>query len=171
MIIAYYFKMSNKKSNFIKYFIIFIEQFQSHYNHQRSFNASTGKKYRSELCFSNENTLASKELKAFIDSGYALTEEEQSLFEKWNRIVKRAKTHHYKEEEQTGWNDDYNYGLFQIDDEINIKIDSGYVKNGKPIMINLDGELNNYIKDFKTALNDYYKNNLTDELFKYQFLK
>lgn len=143
----------------------------SHYNHQRSFNASTGKKYRSELCFSNENTIASKELKAFIDKGYVLTEEEQSLFERWNRIVKRAKTHPYKEEEQTGWNDDYNYGLFQIDDEINIKIDSGYVKNGKPIMINLDGELNNYIKDFKTALNDYYKNNLTDELFKYQFLK
>ena len=144
----------------------------THYNHQRSFTASTGKEYRTELCFSNENTLASKELKAFIDSGYALTEEEQSLFEQWNRIVKRAKQKtEYKEREGVEWNDNYNYGLFQIDQEINISVSSTNPLTGKEKKLPLDGELNNMIKDFKKQLKNYYLNNLTDMLFKYQFLK
>lgn len=143
----------------------------THYNHQRSFNALNGTKYRSQLCFSNENTIASKEMQAFINKGYKLTEEEQKLFRKWKSILNRAKAHPYKENEKTGYNEDFNYGLFQIDEEINIKVESGYYKNGKPEMIRLDGELHNYIQDFKTMLKEYYKNNLVETLFKYEFLK
>ena len=144
----------------------------THYNHQRSFTASTGKEYRTQLCFSNKDTLASKELKAFIDSGYLLTEEEKKLFEQWNRIVQRAKQKtEYKEREGVKWNDNYNYGLFQIEQEINISVPSINPLTGKEKKLPLDGELNNMIKDFKKQLKNYYLNNLTDILFKYQFLK
>ena len=47
MIIAYYFKMSNKKYNFVKYFIIFIQQFQAHTIPMRS--VSFG--FTEEICF------------------------------------------------------------------------------------------------------------------------
>ena len=77
----------------------------------------------------------------------------------------------YKEREGVEWNDNYNYGLFQIDQEINISVSSTNPLTGKEKKLPLDGELNNMIKDFKKQLKNYYLNNLTDMLFKYQFLK
>lgn len=139
----------------------------THYSHMRSFKGSDGHFYRNELCFDNldeKTTLARETLDKFIANGYDLSDEEKTLFEKWNAILEKV-------HETDEYNSDFTYGLYQIDEEINIKIQKGVKKDGSPIMVIKYGDLNNLIKELKGMVKSYYLNNLVDTLFEYEFLK
>lgn len=136
-------------------------------NHCRSLHGSDGRFYRNELCFDNldgKTTLARQKLDEFIANGYELSGEEAALFEKWDTILKKI-------HETDEYNSEYTYGLYQIDEEINVKIQQGVKKDGTPNMVTKYGDLNNLIKDLKGMVKDYYLNNLVDTLFEYEFLK
>lgn len=136
-------------------------------NHCRSLNGSDGRFYKNELCFDNldgKTTLARQKLNEFIADGYELSDEEKALFEKWDSILEKAK-------ETDEYNPGFIYGLYQIDEEINIKIQQGFTNDGKPKMVWKYGDLNNLIKDLKAMVKSYYLNNLVDTLFEYEFLK
>ena len=77
----------------------------------------------------------------------------------------------YNKETGEGYNPDFKYGLYQIDEEVNYKIESSPDKNGKTRMVFADGDLNNMIKAFKKKVRTYYINNLVDVLYEYEFLK
>ena len=97
----------------------------------------------------------------------------------WNTIITRVKTKYqngkykypYNEQLKQGYNPKFKYGLYQIDEEINYKIEGPLDRNGKPTMIYNDGDLNNLIKSFKNRLKKYYKDNLVNTLFEYELLK
>lgn len=136
-------------------------------NHCRSLHGSDGRFYRNELCFDNLDgkiTLARQKLEEFIANGYELSDEENDLFDKWNEILKKVKV-------ADEYNPEFTYGLYQIDEEINIKIQQGVKKDGSPNMVTKYGDLNNLIKDLKGMVKNYYLNNLVDTLFEYEFLK
>lgn len=136
-------------------------------NHCRSMCGSDGRFYKNELCFDNldgKTTLASQKLDELISGGYALTEAEQALFHKWEDILSKiAVTEEYRP--------CFTYGLYQIDQEINIKIQQGVKKDGSPNMVTKYGDLNNLIKDLKGMVKAYYLTDLVDTLFEYEFLK
>ena len=139
----------------------------THYSHMRSLHGSDGRFYRNELCFDNldgKTTLARKKLEEFIANGYELSDEERALFDKWGAILQKV---HDADE----YNPEFTYGLYQIDEEINIKVQQGVKKDGTPNMVTKYGDLNNLIKDLKGMLKNYYLNNLVDTLFEYEFLK
>lgn len=141
----------------------------THYAHMRSLNGSDGRFYRNELCFDNldgKTTLASEKLNEFIANGYELSDEEKALFAKWNDILT-----YIEQNCQDEYKPLYTYGLYQIDEEINVKIQQGVKADGTPKMVQKYGDLNNLIKDMKTMVKDYYLNNLVDTLFEYEFLK
>lgn len=148
----------------------------THYAHMRSLDGSDGRFYRNELCFDNldgKTTLARQKLEEFIADGYVLTAEERSVFSKWEEILQRIKN----QVTMNGWteyNPKYTYGLYQIDEEINIKTQSTqepWKKDGSPNMVIRDGDLNDKIKSLKGMLKTYYIDNLADTLFEYEFLK
>ncbi len=136
----------------------------SHYPHLRSLYGSRDKRlYKNELCFDGD-TLAKKTMQDFIDKGYKLSDTEKDLLNEFNEILEFVKT---TEEYQA----DFKYGLYQIDEEINIKIEQGVNANGEPKMAFKYGDLNNQIKAFKVKIKEYYKEQLVDVLFEYEFLK
>lgn len=141
----------------------------THYSHMRSLDGSDGRFYRNELCFDDldgKMTLARTALDKFIASGYELTEEEEALFGKWHQIldyVRRNCANEYVPR--------YAYGLYQIDEEINVKVEQGMKSDGSPNMVRKYGDLNNLIKDMKVMVKRYYLDNLVDTLFEYEFLK
>ena len=114
-----------------------------------------------------------------ITDGYKLTKEEEELFEDWKGIITRVRQkfsdgtyrYPYNKEKGTGYNPEFKYGLFQIDEEVNYKIESAPDRRGKTHMVRADGDLNNMIKAFKAKVKKYYINNIVDTLFKYEFLK
>ena len=136
-------------------------------NHCRSFIGSDGRFYKNELCFDNldgKKTLAREKLNEFITKGYKLSDEEQAMFDKWKAIMEKVhETDEYKPV--------FNYGLYQIEEEINIKVQQGVKKDGSPNMVTKYGDLNNLIKDLKNMVKNYYLDNLVDTLFEYEFLK
>lgn len=136
-------------------------------NHCRSMWGSDGRFYKNELCFDSldrKTTLAQEKLDGFIHSGYELSKEEQSLFGKWNEILSKASA-------TDEYNSEFTYNLYQIDNEINIKVQQGFNKDGSPHMVTKYGDLNNLIKDMKGMVKAYYLNNLVGTLFEYEFLK
>ena len=136
----------------------------SHYPHMRSLNGSDKRLYKNELCFDG-NTLAKKEWMDFVKSGYKESEEEIVLFEKMKELLKMIRR--CAEE----YNKDFSYGLFQIDEEINVKIETGQKSDGTPKFDYKYGDLNNLIKEIESLSREYYRNNLEDILFQYEFLK
>ena len=150
----------------------------THYSHMRSLNGSDGRLYMNELCFDGD-TLAARKLQAFKDAGYQMTREEEELFADWNNILKRVSQkftdgsyrYPYNKETGEGYNPDFKYGLFQIDEEVNYKIETAPDKSGKTRMVYADGDLNNMLKAFKKKVREYYINNLVDTLYEYEFLK
>lgn len=135
----------------------------SHYPHLRSLKGSDDRLYINELCFDG-NTLASQTMQDFISKGYKLTDTEKELLEEFNEILKIVKT-------TDEYNSEFRYGLYQIDEEINIKIQQGTNANGEPKMAFKYGDLNNAIKALKLKVKEYYKENLVDILFEYELLK
>lgn len=151
----------------------------THYAHMRSLNGSDGRLYLNQLCFDGKDTLASRTLKQMIADGYKLTKEEEELFEDWKTILSRVRQkfsdgtyrYPYDKEKGTGYNPEFKYGLFQIDEEVNYKIESAPDRRGKTHMVRADGDLNNMIKAFKAKVKKYYINNIVGTLFEYEFLK
>ena len=136
----------------------------THHSHIRSLYGSDRKIYINQLCFDGD-TLAKEKMEYFIRKGYKLSEEEKTLQKKMNRILSMIK------ECKDEYNPKFKYGLYQIDEEINIKIQVGTKADGKPKMDFKYGDLNNLIKEIKPLVKEYYINNLVETLFKYDFLK
>lgn len=86
------------------------------------------------------------------------------MFDKWDAILEKV-------HETDEYNPAFTYGLYQIDEEINIKVQQGVKKDGSPNMVTKYGDLNNLIKDLKGMVKAYYLGNLVDTLFEYEFLK
>lgn len=151
----------------------------THYGHIRSLDGSDGRKYINQLCFDGDDTLASKTLADFVSKGYTLSQEEEYLFADWQAIIMRVRQQYtdgtyrypYNAADKTGYNPEYKYGLYQIDEEVNYKEDGPLDKNGKAKQVFHDGDLNNMLKAFKAKVKNYYINNLVDTLFEYEFLK
>ena len=97
---------------------------------------------------------------------YVFTDEDKSLCDKMDEILNFIKKECIDE-----YNPDYTYGLYQIDEEINIKIKIGTKSDGTDKIDYKYGDLNNMIKEMKNLVKQYYLNNLVDTMFEYQFLK
>ena len=139
----------------------------THYAHMRSLHGSDGRFYRNELCFDNidgKTTIARDKLNELIKAGFVMNDDEKALMTKWNEVLEKVK--HTDE-----YNPEFTYGLYQIDEEINVKIQQGTKRDGTPNMVIKYGDLNNLIKELKQMVKEYYLKYLVDTLFEYEFLK
>jgi hypothetical protein len=141
-------------------------------NKCRSFQGSDGRFYRNELCFHGEDTLASRAMKDFEISGlYGLDSTEKALMGYWKDVLREAaNTDEYKETiKQYGHT---KYGLWQIMEEINLKVPSGQKNRyGKDIMKRKYPSLNTEIDKLKNALKKYYELDIIPRLFYYELIK
>ena len=137
----------------------------SHYPHMRSLHGSDGRLYLNQLCFDG-NTLAKQRMDEFIAREYRLTDDEQVLWRKMQALLAKIKAECLDE-----YHPEFLYGLYQIDEEINIKIPVGTKADGTPKMDWKYGDLNNMIKDIKALAKQYYLKYLVSTLFEYEFLK
>lgn len=87
------------------------------------------------------------------------------LYNQWIKILNEArKTVEFKKH--------YSYGLYQIEKDINVKVDSGTRnKKREPIMVHKYPDLNSEISNLKDMLNNYYDDNIHEKLLKYELLK
>lgn len=140
-------------------------------NKCRSLKGSDKKYYVNELCLDGEKTIAQKTLKELIKEGYTLNEQEETLLKYWNDVLYEArKTSEYKEIMKS--NPKCTFGLWQIKEELNIKIDSGRVnKTGTPIMTQKYPPLNSEITKLENELKKYYSEELLPRIFQYQLIK
>ena len=89
-----------------------------------------------------------------------ITEEEKTLLELWQKIIEEAK-------QTANYNPQYNYGLYQIKDELNtehIDTDTGDTAPDYP-------KLNGNIETLAEHVKDYYNKEIVPTLFEYEFLK
>ena len=126
-------------------------------NHMREFVGSDGRHYKNQLCLDTTNgeTLASQKIKDMKK-----TEEEKTLLVLWQKIIDEAK-------QTANYNPQYNYGLYQIKDELNtehIDPDAGDSAPDYP-------KLNGNIETLAEHVKDYYNNEIVPTLFEYEFLK
>lgn len=140
-------------------------------NKCRSLMGSDGRYYSNELCFFDDDTIASKKLQEFIDNGILLDIKEKKLIKYWRDVLLEAEsTDEYIAEIET--HDKCKYGLWQISDEINLKKESGrFTKTGDPIMEYKYTALNSEISKLNTALKNYYNEEIMPLLFKYELIK
>ena len=88
------------------------------------------------------------------------TEEEKTLLVLWQKIIEEAK-------QTANYNPQYNYGLYQIKDELNtehIDPDTGDSVPDYP-------KLNGNIETLAEHVKDYYNKDIVPTLFEYEFLK
>lgn len=140
-------------------------------NKCRSILGSDGRFYKNELCLDGNDTLAQKSLNEFIQNGCKLLEIEERLLKYWNDVVFETKrTGEYKNIIKKHSN--IRFGLWQIKEDINIKIDSGRKnRNGSPILVFKYTNLNTAIKTLETTLKLYYEEYIIPLLFKYELIK
>ena len=114
---------------------------------------------RNEVCL-GQNTRADD---LFTD--LKLTNEDLAMYNQWIKILNIAKS-------KTEFVDNYTYGLYQIENDINVKVESGsYNKKREPIMVHKYSDLNSEISNLKEMLKVYYTNNIHDKLLTYELLK
>ncbi len=114
---------------------------------------------RNEMCL-GQNTRADK-----IFEKFKLTNQDMELYRQWIKILNIAKS-------KAEFNNNYTYGLYQIEHDINIKIDSGSVnKKREPIYVRKYPELNSEISNLKEKLKQYYLDNIQNQLLHYELLK
>ena len=140
-------------------------------NRCRSFYGSDKRSYSNELCL-EKSTVSFNRLQEIIKIS-PLTEEEVALINGYNDIVseiskKDKATDKYFYEE---YNPSYKYGIFQIDVEINVTDIIGYDNQGKEIIGPKYGDLHNLLSSFKKKTQNYYNNNIVNDLIKYELLK
>jgi len=140
-------------------------------NKCRSLKGSDKKYYVNELCFDGEKTLAKKALRDYEKNGFPLDDQEKNLLKYWEDVLYEArKTTEYQEIMKN--NPKCTFGLWQIKEEINIRIDSGRVsKTGKPIMTQKYPPLNSEITKLENELKKYYSQELLPKVFSYQLIK
>ena len=126
--------------------------------------------YRNELCFDKDDTLASKTLQELIKDN-PLNETEKRLMKYWDDVLFEARATEEYQNTQKAKNPFY-YGLWQIKEEINIKIQSeARDKNGEYIEVLKYPELNTRIISLEKALASYYDKEILPLLFKYELIK
>lgn len=137
-------------------------------NKCRSFFGSDKRLYINELCFDRKDTLAWQALRKFIKDGWKLSETEKSLLKYWDDVLFEAfKTEEYKKSDNK-----FRYGLWQIMQELNIKVDSGRInKKGNPVFVYKYNALNSEIKKLDNALKCYYRDDIIPLLFRYELIK
>lgn len=140
-------------------------------NKCRSLHGRDGRFYRNELCFDKEDTIAYNSLQELIDEGYALSDIEERLLKYWNDVLYETKrTDEYNKLIKT--NQNYRFGLWQIMEEINIKIDSGRKnRRGEPVLVYKYSHLYTVIGNLNNAIKTYYETNIIPLLFKYELIK
>lgn len=130
-----------------------------------SFDGSDGRRYQNELCFDNSirTPLALSDLIKFAkQKETALDDEEKTLLEVWEKIIAAAR-------DTAKYNFEYNYGVYQISNELNTYQTIGTGKNKKNVYDY--PELNGYLDTLRTMLKAYYKSHITEKMFKYELLK
>lgn len=139
-------------------------------NKCRSFRGSDKRFYRNELCLV-PRTLAQQALDDFVAAGYVLTAAESALLKHWANVLSEA----VKTEEYAAVMDrepDTTLGLWQIQEEINVRIPSGKKKkDGSDVMVRKHAVLNTKIVAIDKALKSYYQDCLVADLFKHELLK
>ena len=140
-------------------------------NRCRSLTGNDGRFYRNELCFDGEDTLAWSKLQELIKQGIVLTDIEDALMKYWRDVTFEAvRTEEYKSAIKA--NKNLRYGLWQIMDELNVKIDSGRKdKKGNPVLVFKYATLNTEINKINTLLKNYYATEITPKLFEYELIK
>lgn len=137
-------------------------------NKCRTLWGSDGHFYRNELCFDQDDTLIYKQLQALLDEGMTLSDKEKTLLKYWNDVLFEAR----KTSEYASADNNTRFGLWQIMQEINIKIDSGRKnKKGAPVYVFKYTALNSEIKKLDSALKSYYSEEILQSLFEYQLIK
>lgn len=113
----------------------------------------------------NEMCLGQKTRADKLFEKLKLSNEDLKLYNQWLKILNIArKTQEFQKE--------YTYGLYQIENDINIKVDSGSRnKKREPIMVHKYPDLNSEISNLKDMLNKYYEENIHEKLLKYELLK
>lgn len=140
-------------------------------NKCRSLIGSDKRFYRNELCFDKEDTLAYNSLQNLINEGYELLEVEENLLKYWSDVIFEIKrTEEYKKAIKQY--PDFRFGLWQIKEDINIKIDSGRKnRQGEPVLVYKYANLNTAIKTLDTTIKAYYETYIIPLLFKYELIK
>jgi len=122
-------------------------------NHNKCISS---KQTKNELCLM-QDTKAGK----LLD----INERNSMLLQKWNKVLKLVR-------ETKEYNPKFTYGLHQICNDINIKIETGdYNKKNEPIMEYKYSDLNDAVKELKEHLKEFYNKYITPKLFKYELLK
>jgi hypothetical protein len=151
-----YFTTSDKGNEYEKDKIFlkncFIFTCLSQKNHCISFVGSDDRLYKNKLCF-DENTLASNKLKEF-----ELTEMDEEILKDWNKVLHEAKLYAH--------NENFSYGLYQIEKEIN-----AFFKDEKGKKHYEHVNLNSLINILKDSLKKYYEKKVLPGLFEYELLK
>lgn len=129
----------------------------SHKNHCLSFEGSDGRFYNNEMCL-DDNSLVRKELVSEEKYG-KLDKADLMLLGVFDELLELTK----KTEE---YNPKYNYGTYQIEQDINTSFEDG---NGKKIFNN--EKVNTKLKELKKRLSDYYTDELERKLFEFELLK
>lgn len=111
-----------------------------------------------ELCLL-QNTVADELLDASYNDHY--------LIKLWNDVLSEV-----RKDNKVEYDKSKSYGLYQIQKEINLKIESGsYKKTGEPIMILKYPTLDEKIKNLKVELKDFYLKIIEPKLYQYELLK
>ena len=142
-------------------------------NKSCSFIGTDGRYYRNELCFDGDVTASSKALnKLLLNKDITLNECEKDLLAEYKELINEVSKKDvnginlYEE-----YNPDFSYGIFQIANEIDIKIVVGYDKNGNEKYGPKYGDLHNRLNDFRKKVQLYYNEYIISDLFKYELLK
>lgn len=129
----------------------------SHKNHCLSFDGTDGRFYNNEMCL-DENSLVRKELVEREKYG-KLDRADFMLLGVFDELLELAKN-------TQEYNPRYNYGTYQIEEEINTSYKDA---NDKKIYNN--EKVNTKLKELKIRLGNYYSNELESKLFEYELLK
>ena len=131
----------------------------TYYNKCLSFTGSDGRYYRNELCFdtTNGDTVASADL-----AKMTLDADEIVLMKLWENILAEAK-------KTANYNPQLTYGVYQIAKELNTSHKEGSGTSKKTVYDYPN--LNSYLVSLRDHLKAYYKNHITEKMFKYELLK
>jgi hypothetical protein len=131
-------------------------------NKCRTIKGSDKRFYKNELCFDGKTTLAYKCLETYFPLSNDI---ENTLMKYWNDVMFEVK----KTKE---YNKAFKYGLWQIKEEINIKISTGNKdRYGNEILKYKYTELNTEIIKLEKKLREYYQKEIINDLFKYELIK
>jgi len=123
--------------------------------------------YKNELCFSKtgNKTYADEIIKKNTRNGtWSLTNDEKTIIKYWKDVL-------FEATKTKECNKIINYGLWQIKEEINIKISLGFNKKKKEIFAYKYPTLNTEIAKLENALKPYYAKEIEPKLFKYKLIK